>query len=59
MSRGEARRVVCALTIHLGGPEGWSYLHDGKPKYCHNLAGLTRLYVEVETAVEAGEQVQR
>ena len=32
-------------------------LDDGKPMYCHNLAWLTRLYVEAE-AVEAGEQAQ-
>src|ERR1700730_5587520 len=30
-----------------GAFAGWSlYLHHGKPKYCHNLAGLMRFYVE-------------
>ena len=38
-----------------GAFAGWSlYLHQGKPKYCHNLAGLTRFYVEADAAVPAG-----
>lgn len=38
-----------------GAFAGWSfYLHDGKPKYCHNLAGLMRFYVAGDTAVPAG-----
>ena len=38
-----------------GAFAGWSlYLHDGKPKYCHNLAGLMRFYVEGTTTVPAG-----
>jgi arylsulfatase len=38
-----------------GAFAGWSlYLHDGKPKYCHNLAGLMRFYVEGDTKVPAG-----
>jgi arylsulfatase A-like enzyme len=38
-----------------GAFAGWSlYLHDGKPKYCHNLAGLMRFYVEGDTQVPAG-----
>ena len=38
-----------------GAFAGWSlYLHDGKPKYCHNLAGLMRFYVEGDTEVPAG-----
>jgi arylsulfatase len=38
-----------------GAFAGWSlYLHEGKPKYCHNLAGLMRFYVEGDTRVPAG-----
>jgi arylsulfatase len=38
-----------------GAFAGWSlYLHDGKPKYCHNLAGLMRFYVEGDTEVPPG-----
>ena len=35
------------LVAQGGAFAGWSlYLHDGKPKYCHNLAGLMRFYAE-------------
>ena len=38
-----------------GAFAGWSlYLHEGKPKYCHNLAGLMRFYVEGTEPVPAG-----
>jgi arylsulfatase A-like enzyme len=38
-----------------GAFAGWSlYLHGGKPKYCHNLAGLMRFYVEGDTDVPSG-----
>jgi arylsulfatase A-like enzyme len=48
------------LVAQGGAFAGWSlYLHEGRPKYCHNLAGLARLYVEAETAVEAGEHQVR
>ena len=41
---GGANGVIVAQG---GAFAGWSlYLHDGKPKYCHNLAGLMRFYVE-------------
>jgi hypothetical protein len=45
------------VIIAQGGSfAGWSlYLHNGKPKYCHNLAGLVRLYVEADSAVPPGE----
>jgi arylsulfatase len=44
------------VMIAQGGAfAGWSfYLHEGKPKYCHNLAGLMRFYVEGASAVPAG-----
>jgi arylsulfatase A-like enzyme len=48
------------LVAQGGAFAGWSlYLHEGKPKYCHNLAGLARLSVEAETAVGAGEHQVR
>ncbi|HEY5286037.1 MAG TPA: arylsulfatase [Solirubrobacteraceae bacterium] len=48
------------LIAQGGAFAGWSlYLHEGKPKYCHNLAGLARLKVEAETAVQAGEHQVR
>jgi arylsulfatase A-like enzyme len=38
-----------------GAFAGWTfYLHEGKPKYCHNLAGLMRFYVEGTDVVPAG-----
>jgi arylsulfatase len=54
---GGGRGVV----ISQGGAfAGWSlYLHEGKPKYCHNLAGLQRYYVEADTPMPAGEHQLR
>ena len=49
---GGANGVIIAQGGAFGG---WSlYLHEGKPKYCHNLAGLMRFYVEASAAVPAG-----
>ena len=44
------------MIIAQGGAfAGWSlYLLQGKPKYCHNLAGLMRFYVEGTESVPAG-----
>jgi arylsulfatase A-like enzyme len=44
------------VMIAQGGAfAGWSfYLHEGKPKYCHNLAGLAHFYVESDQTVPAG-----
>ena len=44
------------MIVAQGGAfAGWSlYLHEGKPKYCHNLAGLMRFYVEGTEPVPAG-----
>jgi arylsulfatase A-like enzyme len=44
------------VIISQGGAfAGWSfYLHDGKPTYCHNLAGLQMYKVSAESAVPAG-----
>jgi arylsulfatase A-like enzyme len=49
------------VIIAQGGAfAGWAlYLQEGKPKYCHNLAGLQRFYAEAETAVPAGEHQVR
>jgi len=49
------------VIIAQGGAfAGWSfYLHDGKPKYCHNLAGLMRFYVEGSEKVPAGKHQVR
>jgi arylsulfatase A-like enzyme len=43
-----------------GAFAGWSlYLHQGKPKYCHNLAGLMRFYVEGDQVVPPGNHQVR
>src|SRR5436190_7163746 len=49
------------VIIAQGGAfAGWAlYLKDGKPKYCHNLAGLLRFYVEAESTVPSGEHQVR
>jgi hypothetical protein len=54
---GGAQGVIVAQG---GAFAGWSlYLHDGKPRYCHNLAGLQRFHVGAEAAVPAGEHQVR
>ena len=48
------------LVAQGGAFGGWSlYLHEGKPKYCHNLAALMRLYVEASSTVPAGKHQVR
>jgi hypothetical protein len=43
-----------------GAFAGWSlYLHEGRPKYCHNLAGLMRFYAEGTETVPAGKHQVR
>jgi len=55
--KGGANGVLIAQG---GAFAGWSlYLHDGKPKYCHNLAGLMRFYVEGSRKVPAGKNQVR
>ncbi len=55
--KGGANGVIIAQG---GAFAGWSfYLHDGKPKYCHNLAGLMRFYVEGSKKVPAGKHQVR
>jgi arylsulfatase len=64
--KNKSHSVTAELEVPDGGAEGviiaqggefagWGlYLKDGKPKYCHNLFGLQRFYVEGETPVPAG-----
>jgi len=55
--KGGANGVIIAQG---GAFAGWSlYLHEGKPKYCHNLAGLMRFYVESRRKVPAGKHQVR
>ncbi|UFS59560.1 arylsulfatase [Subtercola endophyticus] len=44
------------VIVSQGGAfAGWSlYLHEGKPKYCHNLAGLMRFYAASDDVVSPG-----
>jgi arylsulfatase A-like enzyme len=38
-----------------GAFAGWSlYVRNGKPKYCHNLFGLQRFYIEGESEIPSG-----
>ena len=54
---GGGRGVIIAQG---GAFAGWSvYLHEGRPKYCHNLAGLQRFHVEAGSAVPAGRHQVR
>jgi len=49
---GGAEGVIIAQGGSIGG---WSlYLKDGKPRYCYNLLGIQRFYVESDTKVPAG-----
>jgi arylsulfatase A-like enzyme len=49
------------VIISQGGAfAGWSlYLHQGRPKYCHNLAGLMHFYVEGTDPVPPGRHQVR
>jgi arylsulfatase A-like enzyme len=44
------------VIVSQGGAfAGWSlYLHEGRPKYCHNLAGLRRFYAASTSKVPEG-----
>jgi len=54
---GGGRGVIIAQ----GGTfAGWSlYLHDGKPTYCHNLAGMVMYKVASDSPVPAGQHQVR
>ena len=48
-----AQGVIIAQGGSIGG---WSlYAKDGKPKYCYNLLGVQRFYVEGDRAIPAGQ----
>ena len=69
--KNKSHSVTAQLSIPEGGASGvliaqggafagWSlYLHDGAPRYCHNLAGLQHFYVGSDTAVPTGEHQVR
>jgi hypothetical protein len=47
-----AEGVIIAQGGSIGG---WSlYAKDGKPRYCHNLLGIQRFYVEGDRPIPAG-----
>jgi arylsulfatase len=49
---GGAQGVIVAQGGSIGG---WSlYLKDGKPRYCYNLLGIQRFYVDSDREVPAG-----
>ena len=49
---GGAQGVIIAQGGSIGG---WSlYLKDGKPRYCYNLLGIQRFYVDSESEVPEG-----
>jgi arylsulfatase len=49
---GGAEGVIIAQGGSIGG---WSlYLKEGKPRYCYNLLGIQRFYVETEEQVPSG-----
>ncbi|MCU1476448.1 MAG: arylsulfatase [Subtercola sp.] len=64
--KNKSHSITAEVVIPEGGADGvivsqggafagWSlYLVDGKPKYCHNLAGLQRFYAEGTEAVPSG-----
>jgi arylsulfatase A-like enzyme len=64
--KNKSHSVTAEITVPDGGGRGviiaqggafagWSlYLHDGKPTYCHNLAGLQMYKVSADSTVPAG-----
>jgi len=52
-----AEGVIVAQGGSIGG---WSlYVKNGKPKYCYNLLGIQRFYVEGERPIPAGQHQVR
>jgi hypothetical protein len=52
-----AEGVIIAQGGSIGG---WSlYAKDGKPKYCYNLLGIQRFYVEGDRAIPSGRHQVR
>jgi arylsulfatase A-like enzyme len=64
--KNKSHSVTAELEVPTGGADGvivaqggafagWSlYVKNGKPKYCYNLFGLQRFYVEGEQEIPAG-----
>jgi arylsulfatase A-like enzyme len=64
--KNKSHSVTAELQVPAGGAEGvivaqggefagWSlYLKNGRPKYCYNLFGLQRFYIEGATEIPAG-----
>ena len=64
--KNKSHAVTAEVVVPAGGANGvivsqggafagWSfYLHEGKPKYCHNMAGLMRFYAEGADPVPPG-----
>ena len=49
---GGAKGVIIAQGGSIGG---WSlYAKDGKPRYCYNLLGIQRFYVDGDSEIPAG-----
>jgi arylsulfatase len=49
---GGAQGVIVAQGANIGG---WSlYAHEGRLKYCYNLGGLQRFYIEGSSPIPAG-----
>jgi len=52
VAEGGAQGVIVAQGGSIGG---WSlYVKDGKPRYCYNLLGIQRFYVDGDAAIPAG-----
>ena len=52
-----AAGVIVAQGGSIGG---WSlYVKEGKPKYCYNLLGIQRFYIDGERAIPAGQHQVR
>ena len=49
---GDLQGVIIAQGGSIGG---WSlYVKDGKPRYCYNLLGIQRFYVDGDSEIPAG-----
>jgi len=69
--KNKSHSVTAALEVPEGGAEGvivsqggefagWSlYVKNGRPKYCYNLFGLQRFYVEGDTELAPGTRQVR
>ena len=59
-ARRRARRSKRDIVAQGGAFGGWSlYTQDGRLKYCHNLLGINRYYVESDSALPAGKHQVR